>query len=444
MHRPRRLRRSLLAPIGWALACAGDPPAFPDPEPSTSGTATAASGDGPPAGATDGLDGSTTGGLTATSFGASSSDDSGVDEDGTSTGTIPPPVVCRDPDGLCHAPVKVVPLESEPGPIAAGDVNGDGVVDLVVVDAQSQIAVLLGDGDGTFAPPLWTPLAQVEGATDVVLALLDADDLLDLAITFANDDLLAVLRGTGRGGFEVATAVPGLQNPQWLADGDFDGDGVRDLVVAKQGDDRLGVLRGQPGQPGNFSELPDVVLGYRPTSVVVTEATGRALGLVVTSRLDGRVELLEGTGVGAFLSLSQIAVGSTPVHADVTDLNADGLLDLVTVHRANNSISVRLGVLGGPMAPFQSFGAIGGPQDAAIADMNLDGFADVVVCGDVQNGVAIAQGIGDGTFAAPVVYPSMLDQVRLVVADFDADGVPDVASTGQQPGGIFIVLSHAS
>jgi hypothetical protein len=442
--------RSLLASVACALACGVDPPAFPGSDSATSeGTMQADDGGSSSPASSNGSADADTIEPGTTSAEPSTGGSTGPSDDDTSTGAPPDPIVCRDPDGLCHAPVDLVPVGTAPGAIAAGDLDGDGALDLVVAETQeldqAQLAVLLGAGDGTFSPPQWTSLAPGNGAASLVIAPFDGDASLDVAVALEGSGEVMILLGDGQGGLEPALSIAVGSSPQWLVSGDFDVDGVLDLAVAVHAGFRLAVLHGLGASSVGFAPQIEQPLGYRPTTLVPTMAFNGLLGLVVASRTDNRIELLAGSVMGPFVSLASLNVEAAPVHADVVDLDADGLLDIVSVHRNNNGrVYVRRGVADGQWGFSEQYEGINGPTDAVLADMNVDGLPDIVACADGEEGVAILQGQPDGSFALPVVYPSALNQERLVVADLDGDRVPDVASTGQSPGAIYIVLSHAS
>ncbi|HXH42113.1 MAG TPA: FG-GAP-like repeat-containing protein, partial [Thermoanaerobaculia bacterium] len=108
--------------------------------------------------------------------------------------------------------------------IAAGDVNGDGIVDLVVATG----AVLLGNGDGTFHAG--TPITATNGR-HVVLADFNNDGKIDVAVD-SSQTSVQVLLGDGAGHFVAASTIPaagGLYDA--FAAGDFDVSGTVDLVI---------------------------------------------------------------------------------------------------------------------------------------------------------------------------------------------------------------------
>ena len=118
---------------------------------------------------------------------------------------------------------------------AAGDVNNDGNMD-VVVTTESQVGredtgfVLLGNGNGTFQTPL-----PISGLPDEVyfdtLADLDGNGDLDLVTEglFSPGDML-ILMGDGLGGFGSPALSP-MGSIQWMVATDVNGDNVPDVVV---------------------------------------------------------------------------------------------------------------------------------------------------------------------------------------------------------------------
>ena len=153
-------------------------------------------------------------------------------------------------DGTFRPPVRyLVPSGSPIGinPMATGDFNNDGIVDIaVVLDRTAQIAVYLGNGDGTFQLPKISNIALPAGLTftegGAQAADFNSDGKLDL-VAWATDftsgkvsttSALFVLQGDGSGGVSSPHDVldgPGFQPVFQTLVGDYDSDGKADIAA---------------------------------------------------------------------------------------------------------------------------------------------------------------------------------------------------------------------
>jgi hypothetical protein len=148
---------------------------------------------------------------------------------------------------------------TSPTSVVAGDFNGDGILDLAVVNSRlngygtggsplpGSIAVFLGNGDGTFAP---SPQSATIGSTPSSIAIGDfnGDGKPDLvAESFAVSGILSVLLGNGDGTFAPALTVPAGVSPLFAATGDFNGDGLSDIAVAEERSSTVNAYLAQTG-----------------------------------------------------------------------------------------------------------------------------------------------------------------------------------------------------
>ncbi len=197
-----------------------------------------------------------------------------------------------DGDGTFQAKVDY-PAGSNPNWVAVGDFNKDGRLDLAVADGNSvvpsAVSVLLGNGDGTFRTPVSYAL-NTNGAS-VAVADFNGDGRLDLAVV-DNIGLVSILMGNGDGTFQPRTDYAVGSFP-WgsLSIGDFNGDGHPDLAVANFGSNSVSVLLGKGD--GTFQPQIQVSTGSSPHGVTSGDFNrdGR-LDLAVANTQDNTVSIL--------------------------------------------------------------------------------------------------------------------------------------------------------
>ncbi len=238
----------------------------------------------------------------------------------------------------------------------------------------------------------------------------------------------------GRADFAVGNT------PSSVAVGDFNHDGVMDLVVTNslEGDNTVSILLGKPD--GTFNPQVRVPVGVTPISVVVADFNGDGIldiatlnGNCVRNILgetcsDGWISVLLGKGDGTFLPAVSYAVGSAggrSITLLVADLNGDGLPDLVATNGEDRTISVLLNNGVGGFQNQVAYSVPNGALGAAIGDFNGDHKLDIAVGGSTMS---VLLGNGDGTFQAPVT--SGIGGVSMAVADYNHDGKLDLVVTG--------------
>jgi hypothetical protein len=279
--------------------------------------------------------------------------------------------------------------------VAVGDFNGDGKLDLAVVDYDTGVVcILLGNGDGTFRP-------QVQYAA---------------------------------GTFPRAVAV-----------GDFNGDGKLDLVVANSGGNNVSVLLGNGD--GTFKAAVNYSTGSSPGSVAVADFNGDGkLDLAVANSGSNNVSVLLGNGDGTFQAAVNYPTSAQPSSVAVGDFNRDGKLDLVTANGSSNNVSVLLGNGDGTFKPHVDYPVAADAASVTIADFNDDGKLDLAVattcCGSGLTGVSILLGNGDGTFQAQVDYATGDDAFSTVVGDFNGDGKLDIAVASYSSANVSVLLGN--
>lgn len=287
--------------------------------------------------------------------------------------------------------------------------------------------MLPGDGAGAFGASIPIPDLYVDGIADVT-----GDGMSDL-IGITGDGIrpdgapsnrFAVLVGDGAGGFTLFKGEPAFDSER-VASGDFDGDGLLDVLSADGafGNSLVHLSNGD----GTFGSGQQHVTGSLPSGVAIADLTGDGKRDIITSnQADHTISVLPGLGNGAFGPRADYSVGAGPRGLALGDLNGDGLIDVVTADEGPNGVSVLLGMAGG-LAPAVSHPGHARPVAVALADMDRDGHPDAVVVDQGVPDVAILRGDGAGGLALSSSFATSANPLALAIGDFDADGWPDVA-----------------
>ena len=346
-----------------------------------------------------------------------------------------------------------IPAGANPRGIAAGDFNGDGIPDLAIANAGSaSVTVLLGNTGGGFTQAPGSPFATGAGPFSVAVGDFNADGFQDLATANTSGNNVTVLLGNGAGGFSQATGSPYATTgpePIFIAVGDFNGDGIQDLVTANAESNFLTVLtgNGSGGFTGSPFGMPRV--RNRPVSVAVGDFNGDGVqDLAVANNIDSNVTILLGSSAGGFTESPQspVAVRMTPTSVAIGDFNGDGIQDLIV--KSDGAVGVLLGDgMGGFTAssgtPFILFGD---PLSVAVADFNGDGLEDIAAASLLTNNVDVALGDGKGGFAWAAISPlaAGAEPIALAVADFNGDGIEDMAVANWTDGTVTVLLGFAA
>lgn len=293
--------------------------------------------------------------------------------------------------------------------------------------AVDSVAILLGDGHGSFGAPTRFPVGH--GATRVVASDFDADGKTDVAVLGTSDGTVSILLGDGRGGLGPQSTFPAGGITVGPAPGDFNEDGKIDLLVTDLLASGVNVLLGLGD--GAFSAPTPYLVGRQPLLVDVgdLDADGR-LDIAVDNAFDGTVSILPGNGDGTFAPQQTLPVPGDYVARSlaVSDLDGDGILDIVVVNAADNTVLVYTGVGDGSFGLPVAFTVGDQPIFLAVGDLNDDDHPDLAVGNANDATVSVLPGRGDGTFGPQSRLAVGNIPIPVAAGDFNHDGALDLVA----------------
>jgi len=344
-------------------------------------------------------------------------------------------------------PARTFVADGEPLSIAAGDLNEDGLPDIVTGDAldiqQGSVAVFLNQGMGRL---LGVEDLDVGVVTAVASGDIDNDSLPDIAVTFGSSasSSLRVYLARGVAGFLATDDVPVGQGASAVVLADFNRDGNLDAATVNNEGSDLSILRGRGD--GTFEAASQVATPTRPVTCTVGDFNhDRIPDLAVVSIGDpGSIKIFLGMGDGTFQPGNSYVTQNAPVSVALGLFNDDAFEDLAIANSGSDTVTVLFGTGNGNFTAAPTVTTGRGPVGVAVLDANRDGIDDLAVAQSTDQNVLVYFGKGDGTFTVNNQSSAGDTPSGLVVRDLNGDGRPDMAVANQVSNNVSMLLGTST
>jgi hypothetical protein len=385
---------------------------------------------------------------------------------------------------------------ASPLAMAEGDVNGDGIVDTLYASGSAGLSILTSSprsATGVVLAPIAAGSVACT-ANSLLLADLNKDNKLDAVVT-CNENAVAVLAGNGDGTFQAATTYT-ITSAAMAVAADFNGDGYPDLVVATNTKNTTSVFAVllNTGANGSLAFAAPKIYSGVSSSDIAVRVSGTSQVIVGDLNDDGRADVIAGVDSNAINGLGGVFNGngngtfqaatypsSSGANMALADLNGDGRLDIVSVF-ANSGAPVNTTVavnFPNTSRTFVQTDVFSGMVRIQPIDVNNDGQPDIVLTGSTTT-VLLNDGTGKmsvvGSYATPGSFytarkgPSGMDLIfsttrgfytlhgdgkgsfdglpsfyrsdRVAFADLNSDGLTDFVASEQNIRAHFNVIGR--
>jgi hypothetical protein len=366
-----------------------------------------------------------------------------------------------------YAPAANFSTQTLPEAVAKGDFNNDGNLDVVVANAGSaSLSLFPGGGDGTFGPPITIPVSPDPNSQPISVAAADfnGDGNLDLAVSFALSSSIQVLLGNGDGTFQppVALGIPGLgQFPVVIqvTAVDLNYDHKPDLAAATSN----GVAIFLNDGAGNFTLQGNAFPGQIIQNFVVADFNHdqrpdlAATAISGSPDITGTVLLSLGNGDGTFQSPVSLPLSThVPAGIAAADLNGDGLVDLIVsdfgsvnlMALANGAITIALQRPDGTFLPSATLPGIIHPGPVMVADFNGDGNPDIATLSgsgpSEPSAVLIYLGQGNAAFSPPNQFAVLSAPTAFLAGSFTNTNALDIVTADLRANAISVLVNRGA
>jgi hypothetical protein len=359
-----------------------------------------------------------------------------------------------------------ISVGQNPRQVLVGDLNTDNLQDAVVITSSSggTASVLINNGKGALSAFSSIQVNFTIGAA--ALADLNLDGSLDLALAgsnFSSGSPLHVYFGTGNGTFSAPFITSFQGNATAMSSGDFNSDGLPDIVVSSAGNSFGAVFLFLNSGNGNLVPAGNFSVSSSPRDLKVADFNGDGFQDIFTANSNGSGSVLSGTGAGSFQLASSFSLFTNSnfssffnPYTSVGDINNDGKPDIAAVNVDSNSFSVLLntgtGVFGAPVTntiPNPNFSIR--LRSIVLGQFTGDGNLDAALTfsdsfSDSTSGAILVPGTGTANFNLTnlTFAPTGSQPLFINSGDFNSDGRADLITTNNGSSDVSILLNNGA
>lgn len=331
-------------------------------------------------------------------------------------------------DGTFQPQVEMGGLLGPAEDVEVADFNSDNKLDIVVClrGTSSNLALLTGNGDGTFNAPTYSQLGIGQDQfRKIELADVDDDNMPDIAYNVTDDSLVHIIKTVGDGSFSLIGSVLTSGRSWDISLKDFSGDNVPDLVVTYLLTTPYVSLYTNNGD-GSFgaeTQLPTNYSGTYADCILARLDLNTDFDLAVHS--GGFMMIWQGDGASGFTLMDEINIGSQPDMLMAANLDHAGNNDICWVQGSSQAVETLLDTADFNHAGVSSYNVNGDGKHGVLGDFNEDGEIDIVSACYSDDYITFTQGQADGSFG-PYPLRAYGSAVAIAVADFDGDTHLDI------------------